>query len=49
MKVHRVGMPDSFVEHGTAANQRHRLSLDADGIVQQVLDAFFPDKAPVAD
>ncbi len=49
VKVHRVGMPDSFVEHGTAANQRHRLHLDADGIAQQVLDAFFPDKAPVAN
>ncbi len=42
--VHRIGMPDSFVEHGSAANQRHRLQLDAEGIVVQVLDTFFPDR-----
>ncbi len=38
--VRRIGMPDSFVEHGTAADQRRQLQLDADGIVQQVLDMF---------
>ena len=41
VSVHRIGMPDSFIEHGTAADQRHRLQLDADGIAQQVLNAFF--------
>ena len=41
--VHRIGMPDSFVEHGTAAAQRHRLQLDAEGIAERVLSAFFPD------
>lgn len=41
--VHRIGMPDSFIEHGTAADQRHRLQLDAEGIVRQVLSVFFPD------
>lgn len=41
--VHRIGMPDSFIEHGTAADQRHRLQLDAEGITQQILDRFFPD------
>ena len=41
LPVHRIGMPDSFVEHGTAADQRHRLKLDAEGIAQQVLSVFF--------
>ncbi len=49
--VHRIGMPDHFVEHGTAAAQRHYLQLDAEGIAQQILDAFYParvgGKAPV--
>ena len=45
VSVHRVGMPDLFVEHGTAADQRHQLQLDADGIAGQVLNAFFPDAA----
>ena len=43
VSVHRIGMPDSFVEHGTADAQRHQLYLDAEGIVQKVLSAFFPD------
>ena len=41
--VHRIGMPDSFIEHGTAADQRRRLELDAEGIARQVRDVFFPD------
>ncbi len=41
--VHRIGMPDSFVEHGTAVAQRHRLQLDAEGIAERVLSAFFPE------
>ena len=41
--VHRIGMPDFFIEHGTAADQRHRLQLDAQGIVERVLSSFFPD------
>ena len=45
MTVHRIGMPDEFVEHGTAADQRHELQLDADGIVDHVLDTYFPDVA----
>ena len=40
--VHRIGMPDSFIEHGTAADQRKRLQLDAEGIAAKVLSAFFP-------
>ena len=43
--VHRIGMPDSFIEHGTAADQRRRLQLDAQGIVDQVLSVFFPGGA----
>ncbi len=45
VSVHRVGMPDLFVEHGTAADQRHQLQLDAEGIAEQVLNAFFPEAA----
>ncbi len=41
--VHRIGFPDAFIEQGTADSQRRQLGLDADGIVQQVLDTFFPD------
>ena len=48
ISVHRIGMPDSFVEHGTADAQRHELSLDAEGIVQQVLTAFYPGGNPLA-
>ncbi len=43
--VHRIGMPDSFIEHGTAADQRRRLHLDAEGIVDQILGVFFPESA----
>ena len=38
--VRRIGMPDSFVEHGTAADQRRQLQLDAKGIVDRVLGMF---------
>ena len=43
--VHRIGMPDSFIEHGTAADQRRQLNLDAAGITSKVLAAFFPQVA----
>ena len=43
--VHRVGMPDAFIEHGTAADQRRQLQLDAEGIVDQILGTYFPDVA----
>lgn len=42
--VHRIGMPDSFVEHGTAVDQRNRLQLDAEGIARQILEEFFPER-----
>ena len=37
ISVHRIGMPDSFIEQGTAADQRRRLQLDAEGVVAQVI------------
>ena len=43
VSVHRIGMPDSFIEHGTAADQRRRLRLDAEGIARRVLSVFFPE------
>ena len=43
-QVHRIGMPDSFIEHGTAADQRRRLQIDAKGIAEQLKSAFFPDR-----
>ncbi len=46
--VHRIGMPDSFVEHGTAVDQRHSLQLDAEGIASQILQAFFPDRVALS-
>ena len=46
--VHRIGMPDSFVEHGTAGDQRHELQLDAEGIAAQILETFFPDRTAVS-
>ena len=33
-----IGIPDEYVEQGTQASLRARYSLDADGIVRQVLD-----------
>ena len=45
VRVHRIGMPDSFIEHGTAVDQRRQLHLDAEGIVREILDAFFPEAA----
>ena len=46
MQAHRIGMPDSFIEHGTAADQRRQLQLDAEGIAQRVLSVFFPEAGP---
>ena len=45
--VHRIGMPDSFIEHGTAADQRRHLQMDAKGIADQLMGAFFPDQEKV--
>ena len=43
--VHRIGMPDAFIEHGTAADQRQQLRLDTQGIVDEILGTYFPDVA----
>ena len=40
VNVRRIGMPDTFVEHGTATDQRRQLQLDAEGIVELVLGMF---------
>ena len=48
VSVHRIGMPDAFVEHGTAADQRHLTQLDAEGIAQRVMSAFFSEGSPLA-
>ena len=45
VSVHRIGMPDFFVEHGTAADQRRLLHLDTEGIARQILSVYFPQKA----
>ncbi len=41
VRVVRLGMPDAFIEHATAAAQRRRLGLDAEGIAAKVRQAFF--------
>ncbi len=46
VSVHRIGMPDSFIEHGAAADQRRQVQVDAAGIAQRVLSAFFPEAPP---
>ncbi len=48
VSVHRIGMPDSFIEHGTAADQRRHHQLDAEGIAQQVRSVFFPEVETLA-
>lgn len=39
--VLRIGMPDEYIERATAARQRQRVGLDAEGIARQVNQAFF--------
>jgi len=34
--VHRVGIPDQFIDHGSQATMRDALNLSADGIVREV-------------
>lgn len=36
LKVRRIGIPDRFIEHGTQAELRKMLGLDADGIARSV-------------
>ena len=35
-KVVRLGLPDSFVEHGTVAELQHIVGIDADGIINAI-------------
>jgi 1-deoxy-D-xylulose-5-phosphate synthase len=35
-KVVRLGLPDSFVEHGTVAELQHIVGIDAEGIIKAV-------------
>ena len=41
VQVLRIGMPDWFIEHGTADAQRRRLGLDPQGIAEQIRSRFF--------
>ena len=43
VQVLRIGMPDWFIEHGTADAQRRRLGLDPQGIAEQIHSRFFAD------
>lgn len=36
--VTRLGLPDSFVEHGTVAELQHIVGIDAEGIKQLIID-----------
>ena len=38
--VKNIGIPDEFVEHGTQAILRAKYGLDAEGIVEEVLELF---------
>lgn len=38
VKTLRIGLPDSFIEHGTQSMLRHKYGLDADGIYVSVRD-----------
>lgn len=40
LKVKRIGIPDRFIEHGTQAELRKMLCLDADGIAATVKKLF---------
>ena len=35
-KVVRLGLPDSFVEHGTVAELQHIVGIDAEGIIKAI-------------
>ncbi len=35
-KLHRIGIPDIFVEHGTISELREMLHLDANGIENEI-------------
>ncbi len=45
VQIKNIGLPDSFVEHGTQAGLRAKYGLDAEGIAREVL-TLFPKTAP---
>jgi 1-deoxy-D-xylulose-5-phosphate synthase len=48
-KIHRLGIPDEFVEHGPQAHWRDQFNLSTEGIVREVKAHFsdlFAERAP---
>ena len=41
VNVHRLGIPDRFIDHATQAQQRRELRIDATGIAEQVKTVLF--------
>jgi len=41
VRVHRLGIPDRFIDHATQSQQRRGLRLDATGIAEQVKTVIF--------
>jgi 1-deoxy-D-xylulose-5-phosphate synthase len=46
VQVHRLGLPDRFVEHGSADDQRAAFGLDAAGIARAVRELCAPRAEP---
>lgn len=44
VQMKTIGIPDEFVEQGTPSALRAKYGLDAEGIAEQVLAAFFPNQ-----
>jgi 1-deoxy-D-xylulose-5-phosphate synthase len=42
VNLHRIGVPDKFIDHGPQNVWRARLKLDAEGIIEQVL-SWYPE------
>jgi 1-deoxy-D-xylulose-5-phosphate synthase len=40
LNIHRLGLPDSFLEHATLKELRASLKIDADGIAATVKEVF---------
>ena len=38
-KITRIGLPDTFVEHGTVEQLRHITGMDADAIAAAIIKA----------
>jgi 1-deoxy-D-xylulose-5-phosphate synthase len=45
VSVHRLGIPDRFIDHATQAEQRRELRIDATGIAEQVRTVLFAARA----